>query len=137
MWLFLALIMCQAAIIQKQPFIVVPQNKYFQKFRNIHKETVVSESLFNKVAGLKICRFIKKETPTQVFSYEYCEIFKDSFFYIRPLVTVYQLVWIMTGNLVVSSAVDWEVFWNVLKQINSNRSLPKTLWSDVSFPSVL
>ena len=99
--------MCQAAIIQKQPFIVVPQNKYFQKFRNIHKETVVLESLFNKVAGLKICRFIKKETPTQVFSYEYREIFKDSFFYIRPLVTVYQLVWIMTGNLVVSSAVDW------------------------------
>ena len=137
MWLFLALIVCQAAIIQKQPFTVVPQNKCFQKFRNIHKKTVVLEFLFNKVAGLKICSFIKKETPTQVFSYEYCEIFKDSFFYIRPLVTVYQLVWIMTGNLVVSSAVDWEVFWNVLKQINSNRSLPKTLWSDVSFPSVL
>ena len=38
------------------------------------------ESLFNKVAGLKACIFIKKETPTQVFSYEHCEIFKNSFF---------------------------------------------------------
>ena len=26
------------------------------------------------------CNFIKKETPTQVFSCEYCEIFKGSFF---------------------------------------------------------
>ena len=31
------------------------------------------ESLFNKVAGLK-------ETPTQVYSCEYYEIFKNSFF---------------------------------------------------------
>ena len=56
--------MCQGAIIQKQPFTFDPQNKCFQKFRNIHKKTVVLESLFNKVAGLKICSFIKKETPT-------------------------------------------------------------------------
>ena len=27
-----------------------------------------------------------KETPTQVFSCEYCEIFKNSFFYRTPLV---------------------------------------------------
>ena len=32
---------------------------------------------FNKVAGLN---FIKKETVAQVFSYEFCEIFKNSFF---------------------------------------------------------
>ena len=41
----------------------------------------MSESLFNKVGGLKACIFIKKENPTQVFSYEYCEIFKNSIFY--------------------------------------------------------
>ena len=34
---------------------------------------------FNKVAG-KACNFIKKETPTQVFSCEYCEIFKKTNF---------------------------------------------------------
>ena len=36
------------------------------------------ESLFNKVAGLHL---YYKETPTQVFSCEYCEMFKSSFLY--------------------------------------------------------
>ena len=34
----------------------------------------------SKKAFLNICNFIKKETLTQVFSYQYCEIFKNSFF---------------------------------------------------------
>ena len=38
------------------------------KFPNIHRETSVFESLFNKAAGMR------------VFSYEYCEIFKNIFF---------------------------------------------------------
>ena len=39
------------------------------------------ESLFNKVAGLKTCNFIKKRPPTQVFSRENsCEVFKNTFF---------------------------------------------------------
>ena len=42
------------------------------------------EFLFNKVAGLKACVFIEKETPTQVFSCEYWEIFKNSFSYRAP-----------------------------------------------------
>ena len=41
---------------------------------NIHKKTPVLEFNFNKVAGVKICNFIKKRFPTQVFSCEYCEI---------------------------------------------------------------
>ena len=32
------------------------------------KKTPVLECLFNKVAGLYACIFIKKETPTQVLS---------------------------------------------------------------------
>ena len=28
-----------------------------------------------------VCNFIKKETPTQVFSCEFCEIFKNTSFY--------------------------------------------------------
>ena len=40
--------------------IVVPKNF----FLNIFKKTSVLESLFNKVAGLNVCIFIKKETPT-------------------------------------------------------------------------
>ena len=46
----------------------------------IVKKTPVLESLFNKVAGLKTCIFIKIETPIQVCSCEYCEIFRESFF---------------------------------------------------------
>ena len=37
------------------------------------------EPLYNKVAVLKASIFIKKETTTQLFSYELCEIFKNSF----------------------------------------------------------
>ena len=37
------------------------------------------ESIFNKVTGLKICNFIKKETSPQMFSCEYQEIFKNTF----------------------------------------------------------
>ena len=33
------------------------------------------ESLLNKVKDLQ-----NKETPTQVFSFEYCEIFKNTYF---------------------------------------------------------
>ena len=43
------------------------------------------EPLFNKVAGPKACNFIKKDTPAQVFSREYCEFFKNNFFYKTPL----------------------------------------------------
>ena len=47
-------------------------------FKNVSifsKKTSMFESLFNKAAGRKVCVFIKKDTPTQVFSCEYCEIF--------------------------------------------------------------
>ena len=37
------------------------------------------ESLFHKAGVLKASIFVKKEIPTQVFSCEYCEIFKNSF----------------------------------------------------------
>ena len=38
------------------------------------------ESLFNKVTGLKTCNFVKKRLPTPVFSCEYCEIRKNTYF---------------------------------------------------------
>ena len=48
------------------------------------ENTCVGESLFNKVADLKACNFIEKEIPEQVFFREYCEFFKNSFFYGKP-----------------------------------------------------
>ena len=52
-----------------------------KKFLNIHRKETVLESLFNRVAGLKVCNFIKRDsdTATQVFSCEYCEIFKSTY----------------------------------------------------------
>ena len=35
---------------------------------------------------LRACNFIKKETLAQVFSCEFCEIYKNTFYYRTPLV---------------------------------------------------
>ena len=51
----------------------------FLKISQCLQKTPVFESLFNKAGALKACIFIKKEIPTQVFSCEYCKIFKNSF----------------------------------------------------------
>ena len=50
--------------------------------------------LFNKVAGRQGCNFIKKQTPTQVLSCEYYEIFKGSYFekHLRTAASVYSLL---------------------------------------------
>ena len=55
-----------------------------KNFCNIHGETPVLKSLLNKVAGLKACNFISKETPRHMFSCELCKIFKNTFFYGAP-----------------------------------------------------
>ena len=55
------------------------QNRCSLKFRIIYGKACVLESL-NKVAGLKAC----KEAPIQAFSCEYCEGFKNIFFYRTP-----------------------------------------------------
>ena len=39
---------------QKQKFVDVLQNTYSSKFRNIHRETPVLKSSFNKVAALTL-----------------------------------------------------------------------------------
>ena len=52
------------------------------------------QSLFsNKVAGLrpKACNFIKRETLAQVFSCEFCEISKKTFFQRTPIVAASEL----------------------------------------------
>ena len=56
--------------------------KNFAKFTGKH---LCQSSFFNKVAGLRR-NFIKKETLAQVFSCEFCEIFRNTFFCRTPLV---------------------------------------------------
>ena len=53
----------------------------FAKFTGKH---LWQRLFFNKVAGAS--SFIKKETPTQVFSCEFCEITTNIFFYRTPRV---------------------------------------------------
>ena len=48
--------------------------KNYAKFTRKH---LCWSLVFRKVAGLRLA---KKETPTQVFSCEFCEIFKNTFF---------------------------------------------------------
>ena len=36
-------------------------------------------------SGIEACNFIEKETPTHVFSCEFCDTFKNSFFYTAQL----------------------------------------------------
>ena len=38
------------------------------------------------------CNFIKKETRAQVFSSEFCEIFKNTYFYRTPLVAASEML---------------------------------------------
>ena len=57
---------------QKQLFADVLQNRCSKNFCNIQRKIPLLESLSSKV--------FSKETPTQVFPREYCEILKNSFF---------------------------------------------------------
>ena len=43
-----------------------------------------SQALANR--GPETCNFMKKETLAQVFSCEFCEIYKNTFYYRTPLV---------------------------------------------------
>ena len=52
--------------------------KDFTKFTENH----LSQGLFfNKVSGLRPATLLKKETLTQVFSFEFCEIFQSTYLY--------------------------------------------------------
>ena len=75
--------------VQKQPFADALQNRCSKKFHKTDRKTPVLESLFDKAADLKIFYCIKKETPTQVFSCKYYEIFMNRFFYKNVILIAY------------------------------------------------
>ena len=64
--------------IEKQPSEVFCKKGCSKKFRKIHRKTPVPESLF-----------YEKETLVQVFSSEFYEIFKNTFFNRTPLVAAF------------------------------------------------
>ena len=53
--------------LQKQSFADILQERFSYKFRNFHRKIPVLESLFNKVARLKTCNFIKKRPQHRCF----------------------------------------------------------------------
>ena len=66
--------------IHSEVFFKKDVNKNSAKFRGKH---LCQSLFFNKVATIGL-NFIKKETLVQVFSCEFCEIFKNTYFYRRP-----------------------------------------------------
>ena len=61
----------------------------------------IMESLLNKVASLQACNFIKKRTPTQVFSCGVCKVFKNTYFeeYLRTTAFVVSFSWLCAHYL--------------------------------------
>ena len=53
----------------------------FAKFTVKHR---CQSLIFNKVTGLRPATLLKKEALAQVFSCDFCEIFKNTFFYQTP-----------------------------------------------------
>ena len=89
-----------------QPFANVLQNRSSYKFLDIHKKISVLESLFNKVARLIACNFIKKETPTPVLCCEYHKMYEKNFFYGTPLKMVEEFPRISKGSLTQNNLYD-------------------------------
>ena len=48
--------------------------------QNLQENTCAKVSFFNKIADLWLANFIKKEALAQVFSFDFCEISKNTFF---------------------------------------------------------
>ena len=77
-------------------------NRQSKRFFNIHGKHLFWSLVLKKVAGQKACNFIKKKS-TQVFSCEYCRIFKNNFF-------ITQLRWLVLTVLLQYGKVSWCVF---------------------------
>ena len=71
---------CIEAVVQrcsvKKVFLKISQNS--------EENTYVGVSFFNKLASLRPATLFKTETPTHVFSFKFCETFKNTFFWRTP-----------------------------------------------------
>ena len=67
---------------------------FLRNFAKFTGKQLCQRPFFNKVAGL----FIKKETLAQVFSREFCEIFKNTYFYRTPPVAASANYVLLSGN---------------------------------------
>ena len=94
--------------VQKRSPRSVLSKKCSEKFRKFYRKTPVPESFFNKVVGLKPATLFKKETLAQVFSCEFCEISKNTFFYRAPPVAASESShWRLVSGVRVSFKWSW------------------------------
>ena len=77
------------------------------KLCNIHRKTPALESLFSKL--------YQKQTPTRVFSREYCEIFKERFFHRTPSVAASGLYHYLL-KLLLRKPFSYFVYFNPCQQ---------------------
>ena len=83
----------KSAIIKNSQPEVFCQKGVFKNLANFTRKHLCQSIFFNNAAGLRpeAYNFIKKETLAQVFSCEFCEIFKNTFSYRTPPVAAYIL----------------------------------------------
>ena len=69
---------------------VLGKKGVLKNFTNFTGKKTALESLFDKATGLKACSFIKKKTLIQVFSCEYFQISKNTYFeeHLRTTVSI-------------------------------------------------
>ena len=85
---------------QKQPFTDVLQNRHSLKFRNNHTKTLVLESLFNKVAELKGCSFIKQRLQHRYFHVNIAKFLRTAFF-------IKHLRWLLLNKVKTNLKSTW------------------------------
>ena len=68
------------AVMRRLNFFLNPYSETltYSKYRSNHQE--VFAPVFTPVSEFRVCNFIKTETLEQVFSCEFCESFKNTFF---------------------------------------------------------
>ena len=95
----------------------------YLKITQVSQENTCVGVFINKVAGQKDRNFNKKDTPTQVFSFEICEIFNNTFFYrTAPMAASEEVSGFFC--LIFSLAVFpflWHRFSNFWKEIRKGR----------------
>ena len=65
---------------QKQSLADVLQIRCSYKLFKVHRKTPVLESLFNKVAGLQACNFIKKRLQRKCFPVKFAKFLRTNLF---------------------------------------------------------
>ena len=122
-------------VAQKQPPEVVCKKKCYQEFHKIHRKTPASESLFFN----KKNNFFKKETLTQVFSCEFCEISKNTFSIEHLRTTAsgllhFEKIWI--SKSIARPSSNWanycHVFWETSQLVNISRANVNYVFIDLS-----